>query len=172
MSYNLGATNVQGMKRYNAGAPSAGTSHVVTLTFGVGTSAGNFKLTFDGYTTANIAWSATNATLVANIDAALEALASIGTGNITTAVGTMTAGIGTITVTFTGDLAVKSLGNITVNTQTTGGTLSTAITTQGVDATHRGAPIGATLTDTTNGKEYINTGTTLAPTWTVVGAQS
>jgi hypothetical protein len=157
----------------NAGAPSAGTSHVVTLTFGSGTTAGTFKLVFDGYTTADIAWSATNNTLIANIDAALGVLASInGAGNVTTAVGTMTSGIGTITVTFAGDLAVKSLGNITVGSQTTGGTLSTAITTQGVTATKRGAPKGAVLTDTTNGILYINTGTGVAPTWTKVGTQT
>jgi hypothetical protein len=156
----------------NAGAPSAGTSHVVTLTFGSGTTTGNFKLTFDGYTTGNIAWSSTNNTLRDNVDTALEALASIGTGNVTTAVGTMTSGIGTLTVTFGGDLAAKALGNITVNTQTTGGTLSTAITTQGVDATKRGAPKGALLTDTTNGILYINTGTAVAPTWTKVGTQT
>lgn len=34
------------------------------------------------------------------------------------------------------------------------------------------APKGATLTDTTNGKLYINTGTQASPTWTVVGTQT
>lgn len=34
------------------------------------------------------------------------------------------------------------------------------------------AAVGAILIDTTNGKEYINTGTQASPTWTVVGAQS
>jgi formyltetrahydrofolate synthetase len=36
---------------------------------------------------------------------ALEALTNIGAGNITTAVGTMTAGVGTLTLTFAGALA-------------------------------------------------------------------
>lgn len=157
----------------NAGAPSAGTSQVWTLTFGSGTSAGNFRLTYDGYTTGDIAWSSTNATLVANIDAALGALASVnGAGNVTTAVGTMTSGIGTITVTAAGDLAAKALPAITVNTQTTGGTLSIATSTAGVDATGRGLSKGALITDTTNGILYINTGTAVAPTWTKVGTQS
>jgi hypothetical protein len=31
---------------------------------------------------------------------------------------------------------------------------------------------GSLCTDTTNGKLYINTGTTASPTWTVVGSQS
>lgn len=155
-----------------AGTPSAGTSQVVTLTFGSGTSAGNFKLKFNGFTTGDIAWSSTNNTLRDNVDTALEALASVGTGNVTTAVGTMTSGIGTLTVTFAGDLAALSIPNITVDTQTTGGTLSTAITTAGVDATGRGRGKGALITDTTNGLLYINTGTAVAPTWTKVGTQT
>lgn len=31
---------------------------------------------------------------------------------------------------------------------------------------------GATLIDTVNGKEYINTGTKASPTWTVTGTQT
>jgi hypothetical protein len=34
------------------------------------------------------------------------------------------------------------------------------------------ANIGSLYTDYTNGKLYINTGTKLSPTWTVVGTQS
>lgn len=155
------------------GTPSNGTSQIWTLTFGSGTSAGNFKLTYDGYTTDNIAWSATNNTLVSNIDAALGALSSVsGAGNVTTAVGTMTSGIGTITVTAAGDLAAKVLPAISVHTQTTGGTLSIATSTAGVTATERGRPKGALLIDTENAKLYINTGTAVAPTWTVAGSQS
>lgn len=45
-------------------------------------------------------------------------------------------------------------------------------TTPGVTATGRGAGCGTQLNDTTNGKAYINTGTTVAPTWTVIGSQS
>lgn len=156
-----------------AGAPSNGTSQVFTLTFGSGTSAGNFKLRFDGYTTGDIAWSSTNATLVANIDAALGALSSVsGAGNVTTAVGTMTSGVGTITVTAAGDLAAKALPAMSVATQTTGGTLSIATSTAGVDATLRGSAKGTLVIDTTNGILYINTGTAVAPTWTKVGTQT
>lgn len=156
-----------------AGVPSNGTSQIWTLTFGSGTSAGNFKLTYDGYTTDNIAWSATNGTLVSNIDAALGALSSVsGAGNVTTAVASMTNGIGTITVTAAGDLAAKALPAMTVHTQTTGGTLSIATSTAGVNATGRGRGAGSLITDTTNGKLYINTGSAVSPTWTVVGSQS
>jgi hypothetical protein len=92
-------------ERYSsAGAPSAGTNEVQTITIGGTPDGGTFKLAFGGFRTAAIPWSATNNTLRDNVDAALEALPSIGTGGVATAVGTMTAGIGTLTVTFSGGL--------------------------------------------------------------------
>ena len=159
----------------NAGVPVAGTDEVQTITIGGTPTGGTFKLAFDGFTTAAISWSSTNATLVANIDAALEALPNVGASNLTTAAGTLTAGIGTITVTFVAGLGKKAVNTITVadNSMTgTSPTIAVAETTPGVDATARGAPVGAQLLDITNAKEYINTGTTIAPTWTVVGAQT
>lgn len=159
----------------NAGAPSAGTDEVQTITFGTGITGGTFKLSFQGQTTAAITWSATNATLVANIDAALEALGNIGTAGVTTAVGTMTAGIGTITVTFNGVVGKLAVDTMTVaDNSLTGVThvVSVAETTPGVTATARGYKKGTVLTDSTNGKLYINTGTLTAPTWTVVGSQT
>jgi hypothetical protein len=159
----------------SAGVPSAGTNEVQTLTIGGTPSGGTFKLAFDGFTTAAITWTATDATLVADIDAALEALPNIGTGGVTTAAGTLSSGIGTVTITFGGNLAKKAVNTITVannNLTGTAPTLAVAETTPGVDATGRGAGKGALAIDTTNGKLYINTGTALAPTWTVVGSQS
>lgn len=155
-----------------AGAPTAGTDEVQTLT--IDATGGTFKLAFDGFTTAAISWSATNATLVANVDAALEALPNIGAGNITTAVGSMTAGVGTLTLTFAGELAKKAVSTITVanNSLTGTATLSVAETTPGVDVTYRGAGKGCLLLDSTNGKAYINTGTPPVSVWTVVGTQS
>lgn len=158
----------------NAGAPSAGTSEVQTLTIGGTPTAGTFTITFKGWTTSAITWSSTNATLVANIDAALEALPVIGTGGVTTAVGTMTSGVGTITITFAGNLA-KLAVDLAVATSSLTGTDPTAAiteTTPGVTATGRGSAAGQLLVDTTNAKLYINTGTALSPTWTVVGGQS
>lgn len=159
----------------SAGAPANGTNEVQTITFGGTPTGGTFKLSFDGFPTAAITWSATNNTLRDNVDAALEALPNIGTGGVTTAVGTMTAGIGTLTVTFTGNNAAKAVNTIAVADNSLTGTAPTvavAETTPGVDGSARGAPAGATLTDTTNGKLYINTGTALSPTWTVVGSQT
>lgn len=152
-----------------AGTPSAGTSEVQTATFGGTPTGGTFVLGFKGQRTAAISWSATNNTLVANIDAALEALSTIGVGNVTTAVGTMTAGIGTITVTFAGTLAKKAVNPITVVTNSLTGTTPTLVvteTTPGVDATGRGASKGQLLVDTATGALYVNTGTASAPTWT------
>ena len=158
-----------------AGAPVQGTDEVQTLTIGGTPTGGTFKLKFDGHTTAAIAWSSTNNTLRDNVDAALEALPNIGTGGVTTAVGTMTAGVGTLTITFAGNLANLAVPTITVaanNMTGTAPTVDVAETTPGVNATMRGARKGAKLIDTTNGIDYINTGTALDPTWTKVGTQT
>jgi hypothetical protein len=155
-----------------AGTPAAGTDEVQTLT--IDADGGTFKLAFEGRQTAAISWSATNNTLRDNVDAALEALSNIGTGGVTVAVGTMTAGVGTLTITFAGNLGKRAVATITVadNSLTGTGTLTVEETTPGVDATFRGIVKGAIVQDTTNGVAYINTGTALAPTWTKVGTQS
>lgn len=158
-----------------AGTPSAGTSEVQTITIGGTPTGGTFKLEYDGQVTGDIAWSATNNTLRDNVDTALEALTNVGSGNVTTAVGTMTAGIGTLTVTFAGDLAKQAVNLITVSENALEGTdptLAVAETTAGVTASFRGCKKGALVTDTTNGLLYINTGTAASPTWTKVGTQS
>jgi len=159
----------------NAGAPTAGTNEVQTLTIGGTPTAGTFKLTFDGWTTAAITWSATNATLLAAINAALDALPNVGASGIVATAGTLTAGIGTILLTFSGGSLPKravSLMTATNNLTGTSPTLAIAETTPGVDATGLGAAKGQLLTDTTNGILYINTGTALSPTWTKVGTQT
>lgn len=161
----------------NAGAPVAGTNEVQTLTIGGTPTSGTFKLAFDGFPTAAITWSATNATLLANINAALDLLPNGGTSAIVATAGTLTAGIGTVLLTFSGgNLQRKAVNTITVADNSLAGTsptLAVAETTPGVDATFRTAPTGAMLIDTTNAFSYINTSTTaLAPTWTKTGTQS
>lgn len=159
-----------------AGAPVAGTDEIQTITIGGTPTSGTFTLTFEGHTTSAITWSATNNTLIANVDAALGALNNIGSAsNVTTADSTLSSGIGDLTVTFVAARGKMAVGLMTADYTALVGTAATvavAETTPGVDASARGAPIGATLIDTTNGKAYINTGTPAAPTWTVVGAQS
>jgi hypothetical protein len=158
-----------------AGAPGAGTSEVQTLTIGGTPTGGSFALAFEGMATAAIPWNATNATLIAAIDSALEALPSIGANNMTTAAGTLTAGIGTVTLTFAGALAGKAVSNITVaNNSLTGTspTLAVAETTPGVTATGRGSPAGILYVDSSTGIVYSNTGTAAAPSWQKVGVQT
>jgi len=152
-----------------SGAPSAGTNEIQTLTIGGTPDGGTFKLAFDGHTTGAIAWTDTDATLVANIDAALEALPNIGTGGVTAAAGTVSSGIGTVTITFGGNLARKVVPLITVASNDLTGTtptLAVAETTPGVAATQRGAAPGALLIRTDDGTLAQNTGTALSPTWT------
>jgi hypothetical protein len=151
----------------NAGVPGAGTSEIQTLTIGGTPTGGTFALAFEGITTGAITWSATNATLLANMNAAFDA--AYGTGNIVAAAGTLTAGIGTVTLTFGGTRAVQAVALMTVASNALTGsapTLAIAETTPGVTATAKGAPKGALLIDSTNGTLYQNTGTANAPTWT------
>jgi hypothetical protein len=104
-----------------------GTNEIQTLTTG-GTGAGStFNLTFGTFTTGPITWSATNATLFANIQAALDALPNIGPGNTLVANLSCTAGIGTINVTFQNVLASTNVAQLT--TAVLSGALTTAITT-------------------------------------------
>jgi hypothetical protein len=168
--------SIEGGLEYNmAGAPGAGTSEVQTLTFDGTPTGGSFKLTYDGYTTTAITWVGNNDNaLIAAIDAALEALPNIGASGVVVADGTLTSGIGTVTITFGGNLA-KLAVNLIVATSSLTGTLPTAVvteTTPGVTADFRGASKGATVQDTTNGVLYINTGTALVPIWTKVGTQT
>ena len=87
---------------------------------------GTFAMSFGGQTTGALAFNAT----AAQIDTALEALSSIGAGNVTCAGGPLgTAGV---TVTFAGTLAGQDAAMVTVdNTNMTGGTASIAETTKG-----------------------------------------
>lgn len=158
-----------------AGAPSAGTNAVQTLTIGGTPTGGTFKLGFEGNNTAAITWSATNATLLANINAALDALPALEDGDLVATAGTLTAGIGTVLITAAGNQARTPVTLLTIAGNSLTGTvptLSIATTTAGVAASGRGARKGALLTDTTNGILYINTGTAYSPTWTKVGTQT
>ena len=158
-----------------AGTPGAGTSEVQTLTIGGTPTGGTFKLGYGSSVTAAIPWVAVNATLLASIQSALDALAEIGSGNTVVAAGTVTAGIGTITITFQAGLAAVDVPLITVANNAMTGTSPTAAvatTTPGVTATMRGAQKGVVLVDTTTGLLYVNTGTPAAPIWTKVGTQT
>ena len=110
----------------NGGGTAVNEVQTVTVT---GTpTGGTFTLTFGGQTTAGIAFNAT----AAAVDAALEALSSVGAGDVAV---TGAAG-GPYTVTFTGALAGTDVGAITADgSGLTGGTtpsVTVATTTAGV----------------------------------------
>jgi hypothetical protein len=158
--------------RINTGAPTNGTTEVQTLTIGGTPEGGMFELAFEGQVTAPITWSATDNTLLASINTALRALATIGASGITATAGTLSSGIGTVTLTFGGNLVKLVVPTISValNSLTgTSPTLAVAETTPGVTATERGAGIGALLINISNGAVYSNAGTSLAPDWTLNG---
>lgn len=153
-----------------AGAPVATVTEIDTLTLGGTPTGGTFTISIaNGRTSAPITWSATNATLVANVQAALVAMDQIGAGGCTVAVGTATAGIGTFTITFAG----KNLGvdfpalSATSSLTGTSPTAAIATTTPGAAGTFRNAPPGTILIDSLTPGLYVNSSATLnAPTWT------
>lgn len=155
-----------------AAAPVAGTNEVQTLTVTGTPTGGSFKLRFRGDVTAAIPHNAA----AAAVQAALEALPSIGAGNVAGGGGALP---GTpVTITFQaalGRLAVE-LVEVVQQAFTGGATPAAAIaeTTPGVTATMRGAQPGTLMvrTDAGNVKLYQNTGTAIAPNWQPVGAQT
>lgn len=157
-----------------AGAPVNGTNEIDTITIQTGTSALVFTLTVTGgRTTAPITWSATDATLIARIDAAVEALSAVGVGGVTTAAGTGSSGLGTYTLTFTGKNAAQNFPALTLTeVSRTGGTAATiSTTTAGVAGTFTAAKSGDLLEDTTNGELYQNISATAgAPNWQYRGS--
>ena len=97
-----------------------GTNEVQTLTVTGTPTGGTFRITLDGVETANIAYNATPA----NVQTALEAISSVGAGNVTCGGGTLPGA--TVTITFTGSKAATPQNLCTVtNAAFTGGTTPT-----------------------------------------------
>lgn len=159
----------------NLGAISAGTDEVQTLTIGGTPTGGTFKLRFESTNTSAITWSSNNTTLLANIQAALDAHPSLGTNGCVASAGTVTAGIGTILLTFGTARAKEAVETMTVaanNLTGTAPTLAIAETTPGVNATGMYASLGDVGYDDA-GVLRVNTATSgRIPTWTKVGVQS
>ncbi len=114
----------------SASGTSSSTNEVQTLSATGTVSGGQYKIEFDGQTTADIAYDANNATILA----ALEALSNIESGDIALGGGTMP---GTpVTITFQGNLAGRNVALMTVVAGTSplsgGGSYSIALTTAGV----------------------------------------
>ncbi len=109
-------------------AAAGGVNEVVTLTEGTNITAGSYTLTFGGQTTAAIQWNAT----AAQVQAALEALSTIGVGNIlvTGMAGGLTAAPATLT--FVNALGNQNVGPVTSNQAGLTGTFTIAVPTTGV----------------------------------------
>ena len=153
-----------------AGAPAVGVNEVQTLTIGGVPVAGDtFRIRRDGMPTAPIPWSAVNATLLASMVTALNA--AFGTGSVVPTAGTLTAGVGTILLTYGGRLALLDVTLATVSTTLAGGSTMTAAiadTTQGVTVSFRNARPGMIL-QSDNGNNYRNQSTAgVAPVWTAM----
>ncbi|WP_280186017.1 MULTISPECIES: hypothetical protein [Nocardia] len=89
-------------------------NEIQTVTITGSPTGGSFTLTFQGQTTTSIAYNAA----AAAVQSALEALSTIGTGNVTVT----GAASGPYTCTFTGDLAQLNLPLMTATAALTGGT--------------------------------------------------
>lgn len=156
------------MELQGSGAPVDGVAEVQTLTIGGTPTGGTFKLR-GSQTTAAIPWSATNATLLASIDAALEALAEIGSAGVVTAAVALTAGIGTISFTFAAGGPQVLLAVADNSLTGTSPTLAVALTTAGVAGNGAGqAGPGSRYTDIAAGDLYLNAGTKTRPVWKLV----
>lgn len=106
---------------------SQGTNEVQSLSVN-GATAGTFTVTFAGVTSAAIAFNATAAT----VQAALEAMASIGAGNVTVTGGPANTAT-PLTVTFVGSLGNRNVSQATINgAGLTGGAITNTTTTPGV----------------------------------------
>lgn len=158
-----------------AGVPGAGTDETQTLTIGGTPNGGTFRLAFESEITAAITWSAVTNTILSNINAALLALTTIGAGDLIATDVNLVGGIGDILLTFGANRAKQAVDLVTVHSNDLTGvapTLAIVETQAGVDAAFRGWPAGQLVVDTTNKVLYINTGTSVAPTWTKAGTQA
>lgn len=110
----------------NTQIESAPTNEVQTLTEGTAITAGTFTLTFRGATTGTIGtpWSA------AQTQAALEALHTIGAGNVTVTGGPLDTT--PLTITFIGTLSGLNVPQLTSNQASLTGTFTHATSTPGV----------------------------------------
>lgn len=157
-----------------AGVPGAGTDETQTLTIGGAPTGGTFRLAFESNITPAITWVANNANLLTNVNAGLLALGSIGAGDCIATDVNLVLGVGDMILTFGANRASQAVDLITVHSNSMTGAAPTVAIVQtqaGVDAAFRGWPAGTVVMDTTNKILYCNTGTSIVPVWTKVGAQ-
>ncbi len=149
------------------GAPSAGVNAVQGITTSGTVTAGTFKLSFQGFVTGPISWTATTAIL----ETALNNLKSIGSGG-TGLVGVVVTGgafPGTaLVITFSGtQVAKKELPVLVLHSNDLigGGTVVVANSTAGVNVFGRGIAPGAQILNGLTGAVHANSGTAEQPVW-------
>lgn len=126
---------------------------------GGGATGGHFHLIYDSQTSAAIDYNATTAV----VQAAFEALSSVGAGNARCTGGPAP---GAIVIEFIGDLAATNTSDITITDSTTGGTGAT------VTKTHAGGTTGLTTSSykmtVPTGWEFTLRGTLITATTAIV----
>jgi hypothetical protein len=169
MAYMPGA---KGLMYLSGAAVATATNEVQTLTFG-GAPAGNYILSVRGYQL-TIAWSNVNATLLAALQAALDGVPGVGAGSIVATAGALTAGVGTVLLTYSGvSVAGRPQGGIVVISPPSPGTLSVAITTPGAEQNPPLPGKHALYMNLTTGQVYSNSGgTPAAPVWALLAVQT
>ncbi len=103
---------------------SANASEVQSLAISGTPTGGTFTLTFGGLTTGALAFNST----ASQVQAALQGLASIGSGNVTCSGGALPGTA--VTITFAGDLANQPQPLVVVSASLTGGTSPAAMVTR------------------------------------------
>jgi len=153
----------------HAGPPVAGTDEIQTLTIGSNSEPATFKLSYEGAVTEPISWGSDNAALTGAIQAALEALPTLGAGSVTVAPTEMVAGVGKATVSFKGPKAGQKASLLGV-APVEGPTVQVGVeaTTPGTNGTGYAAPKGAVLIDSETPGLYQNHGTASSPDWRAV----
>jgi hypothetical protein len=144
------------------GAPVNGTDEIQTLTVSGTPTSGVLTLTYDGETTAQIAYNAT----ALQVQNALQALSNVLGGDVICAGGPLPGTA--VTITFQQNLGSRNVSLITSSNGLGGGsnpTISIAETVAGVRGTFRGAQLGAFVQDVTNGIIYQNTGDEYRSVW-------
>lgn len=157
-------------ERISDGAPGNGTDEVQTIIKDSTVTGGTFRLSFQGFVTAEIAWDAGTAA----VETALNNLPSIAAGG-TAVVGVAVTGGAlpgtTMTITFSGsNVAKKALPMLVLhlNSLTGGGSMTLAEGTPGVDVFGRGLTDGTQVINGVNGAIYYNNGTAHLPVWATV----
>lgn len=153
------------------GTPTNGVNSVQKITVGSGTTGGTFRLKFGGETTGPVAWSGTNADLLANVQNALRGLPSIGVDGVTCTAGVgLTAGIGDVVLTFSGRKTAKlAVPAVTVASNSLTGnthTLTAALLTSGVTADGRSFGLGAMCVSIAEKIIYVTTAAGPNVAWT------